>query len=390
MSTIFDAIIVGAGPAGAMAAYELSSRGLQVLLLDKETFPRYKPCGGGLSLKVETLLGDEIKPVVEKTIKGTYFSYQQKEGLYLISDTPVAYMVMRDKFDALLVDRAINRGTYFKDNTQVMAIKTAPHGYEIITPHKSFYGRYIIGADGVNSIVRRYLHPRRRRVLAASIEAEIPLDENRCETLKDIVHIDFGIIPYGYAWIFPKNRRLSAGIAGFKGVVKQPKRYFKRFLSDNPLLKDARIDILKGYPIPLYGRSETLTKDRIILVGDAGNLVDPFFGEGIYYALRTGQIGAEVISKAITNNSSDLTEYDRLIKRELHPQFKAAQKVSQFIYTFPRTWFDILSEHPELAEKYYQVLRGKSRYTDFLRDLTLIAGSLMKTAFKKGILRIFK
>jgi len=389
VSTIFDVIVVGAGPAGAMAAHDLSSKGLSVLLLDRAQFPRYKPCGGGLSLKVETLLGNKIRSVIEKTIKGAYFSYQQKEGLYLVSETPVAYMVMRDKFDSFMVDQAIKMGAIFKDNTHVMAIKDASRGYEIITPYQSFYGRYIIGSDGVNSVVRRYIHPRRKRILAASIEAEISI-EDECETLKNIVHIDFGIIPYGYAWIFPKHKRLSAGIAGFKGVVKQPKTYFKRFFSQNPLLRNHKIDLLKGYPIPLYGKSETLTKNRILLAGDAGNLVDPFFGEGIYYALRTGQIAAEVISKAIKKNSSDLTEYDRLIREELHPQFKAAQKISQFIYTFPRAWFDILSEHPELAEKYYQVLRGKSKYTDFLKDITLIAGSLMKTAFKKGILRIFK
>ncbi len=73
----FDVIVVGAGPSGSTTAYELAKAGMSVLMLEKEKFPRYKPCGGGLSLKIERILSINIKDVIESTITGSYFTYQQ-------------------------------------------------------------------------------------------------------------------------------------------------------------------------------------------------------------------------------------------------------------------------------------------------------------------------
>jgi flavin-dependent dehydrogenase len=145
----------------------------------------------------------------------------------------------------------------------------------------------------------------------------------------------------------------------------------------------------KGYPIPLFKNPQHLTKGGMILVGDAGNLVDPFFGEGIYYAMRSGQIASAVVSGAIHKGSSDLSRYDTLLATELYPEFMAAQKISHVVYTFPMMWYDLLSERPELAEEYYNVLRGDSSYTIFLKELKAIAGSLMKTAIKSRLLQLF-
>lgn len=386
----FDVITIGAGPAGITASYELSKKGIRVLLLEKDPFPRYKPCGGGLSLKIENVIDFSIKEVIEKTINGTYFTFKQKEGLYLLSERPVAYMVMRDRFDSLLLSKAVKEGVHFLDRSQVKGLEQVKDGYEVFTRKERFKGKYIIGADGVNGVVRRYLHPISNRILAASIEAEIPVSEETVNRFKDFVHIDFGVIPYGYGWIFPKNGKLSAGIAGFKGIVKHPRRYFNRFIESHPLIQEFYTDNSRGYPIPLFGRPDPLTRDGIVLAGDAGNLVDPFFGEGIYYAMRSGQIAASVIYKAIKTDSINLTEYDKIIKEEFYTQFKAAQRISQFVYTFPRMWYDILSEQPQLAEKYYNVLRGERKYTEFLKDLRAIAGSLMKMALKKSIFQLFK
>ncbi|MBI5096565.1 MAG: FAD-dependent oxidoreductase [Nitrospirae bacterium] len=104
MST-YDVIVVGGGPAGATVAYELATSGINVLILEKERFPRYKPCGGGLSLKIDRVLKFSIKEVIETTVMGVHFSCQGKNGRSILSDRPVAYMVMRDKFDSLLIIR---------------------------------------------------------------------------------------------------------------------------------------------------------------------------------------------------------------------------------------------------------------------------------------------
>ena len=385
-----DAIVVGAGPAGATVAYELAKSGLDVLILEKEKFPRYKPCGGGLSLKINQILNFSINDAIEATVMGAYFTCNKKEGLLLLSDRPVAYMVMRERFDSILISEALKAGAKLIEGSQVKGIAYAKKGYDVLVGNKVFNSQYVIGADGVNGVTRRFIHPHGSRYIAASLEAEIPLGQEMIDRHSNYVHIDFGAIPYGYAWVFPKKRYLSAGIAGFRGTVKQPKRYFDKFIKGHTTFSGIKEYKYKGYPIPLFRNSQHLTKGGILLTGDAGNLVDPFFGEGIYYAIRSAQIASSVVSKTINNGGTDLSQYDKLLGNELYPEFKAAQRMSQAVYAFPTMWYDILSERQELAEKYYDVLRGDSRYTLFLKELKSIAGSLMKTAVKKGILQFFQ
>ncbi|HEY6289268.1 MAG TPA: NAD(P)-binding protein, partial [Nitrospiraceae bacterium] len=102
----YDAVVVGMGPAGATAAYQLSRAGLSVLGLDKATHPRYKVCGGGLSARIDRILEDDYKSVVEHTISGIQFSYRGADPFFLDSSSPIAYMVMRDRFDHFLVEKA--------------------------------------------------------------------------------------------------------------------------------------------------------------------------------------------------------------------------------------------------------------------------------------------
>lgn len=386
----YDVIVVGGGPAGATAAFELATAGIHVLILEKERFPRYKPCGGGLSLKIDRVLKFSIKEVIEATVMGVYFTYQQNNGLSLLSDRPVAYMVMRERFDSLLISEASKAGATFMDGTQVKGITSAKHGYEVSAGDQTFTCRYIIGADGANGVVQRSLHPQVMRSVSASVESEISIAQQVVDRHNHYVHIDFGTVPSGYAWVFPKKGRLSAGIAGFQGVMKQPRQNFDNFIKGVPALQGVEKIECKGHPIPLFKTPQPLTRGGIILAGDAGNLVDPFFGEGIYYAIRSAQMAATVVSEAAHKGTSDLSRYDKLLAHELYPEFKAAQRISQVVYTFPMIWYDILSGRSDLAERYYNVLRGDSRYTLFLKELKAIAGSLITSVVKRNILQLFK
>src|SRR6185295_4144140 len=109
----YDAVVVGLGPAGATVAYELSRAGMSVLGLEKQSHPRYKVCGGGLSVRIDRILDPDFKSVVEHTISGIQFTYGGKEPFLIEAGAgdPIAYMVMRDRFDHFLAQKARDAGT---------------------------------------------------------------------------------------------------------------------------------------------------------------------------------------------------------------------------------------------------------------------------------------
>lgn len=94
----YDALVVGMGPAGAVAACELSRASLSVLALDKQRHPRYKVCGGGLSARIESVLDWDVRSLVEHTVYGVEFSYTGGEPFLIESPTPIAYMVAQHLF----------------------------------------------------------------------------------------------------------------------------------------------------------------------------------------------------------------------------------------------------------------------------------------------------
>ena len=102
MNFDYDVIVVGAGPGGATAARFCAKAGLKTLLIEKERLPRYKPCGGCLSTKTVHLLGFDLSPVIENTIYGAKFTYCSKDPFFIESKDPIAFLVMRDRFDQLL------------------------------------------------------------------------------------------------------------------------------------------------------------------------------------------------------------------------------------------------------------------------------------------------
>src|SRR5262249_34052804 len=146
-----------------------------VLAFEKKSMPRYKPCGGGLSLRIEKILEPDFKEVVEQTIYGVHFTFKGNDDLYVEAPKPIAYMVMRDRFDAMLVSKAKRAGAHVIEGEAVTEIFDESDGVEIRTSQRRYRGRYLIGADGANGIVTRHLFPDRRVYKTISLESELPL-----------------------------------------------------------------------------------------------------------------------------------------------------------------------------------------------------------------------
>ncbi|HEX2056228.1 MAG TPA: geranylgeranyl reductase family protein [Nitrospiraceae bacterium] len=384
----YDVMVVGMGPAGAVAARELSRAGLSVLALDKQRHPRYKVCGGGLSARIESVLDWDVTSLVEHTVYGVEFSYAGGESFLIESATPIAYMVMRDRFDHALLEQARAAGTQIHEDERATMFRHSTDGVIVSTNRSRYRAKVLIGADGANSVVAQQLFPGSKPLQMPALESEVMLGIEETAQYRDsgTVLIDIGAASKGYAWIFPKSRQLSIGVAEFREKIVSPKRTFERFTKQERRLAERTIPHPLGHPLPIfkYGwhdaeeNSACLVNGNVLLVGDAGSLVDPLFGEGIYYAVRSGQMAAQAVLGRFHDPCRSLREYDQAVAREIYPEFRIASRMAGVLYSFPRLCYRLAQSYQEVIRLYYGVLQGKTTYQGFFTQAKGLVGSSVR------------
>lgn len=365
---MYDAIVVGLGPAGSTAAYTLAKAGLKVLGIDKARFPRYKSCGGCVSTKIERILDFSIADAIEQTVYGATFTYKSERTMDILSGRAVGHNVMRNTFDSLLLAKAKEAGAEVVEGVRVTAAADNGSSVSVTTADgRTFTGRVLVGADGASGVIGRELFGLNPKEAAVSITAEVPYDRVKTDYGRKLF-IDFGGVPYGYAWIFPKKEFLSVGIAGdAMKVGGRIKEYFNSFAGTHAALKGLNLDERIGWTVPIYydGAAPSV-KGRVLLIGDTGHLVDPFLGEGIFYAIRTAKAAAEAIIDTMMGSTKvDLAPYQAWLEKEIYPEFKAAGRLSDLVYNHPRLWYSILEKDPDIMQRYYNVIRGEEDSDSF-------------------------
>lgn len=333
----FDVIVVGAGPAGTTAARHLARGGIKTLLLEKEKMPRYKPCGGGVTAKVKNVLDVDFSATVEDTIDRASVAYRNEMRIPVQFNAPVGWSVMRDKFDALLAAEAAKAGAEVRDGTPVKSVEIDDEGVRVRVNGDEIRANVIVGADGANGMVARAAGLHQERKLAAALEAEMDLPDESIAHWRGLWHLDFGAVPWGYAWIFPKAEHLSVGIGAFVGAVQKPnlRELLNQFIASEPTLHNAKHVALHGHTLPVGGTLRRVSKKRVLLVGDAANLVDPFSGEGIYAAVKSGKLGAEHIVRGLNEDDLEFAAYTQQIQKEFTRDYGYAAKLSQVFYRIP-------------------------------------------------------
>ncbi len=373
----YDVIVVGGGPGGSTAARFCAKAGLKILLIEKERLPRYKPCGGCLSTKTVHLLGFDLSPVVENTIYGAKFTYCSKDPFFIESKDPIAYLVMRDRFDQLLVNKALEEGAAVLEGEKVTRVEEKANGVEVaLGDGERLHCRYLIGADGAESIVARSLslRPQKSDGSGIAIESEIPFDSSIPFPAKELqlVHLDFGGIPNGYGWVFPKKEWLSIGIGGMFRETKKmnPRQYFKSFLKGLDYIPEGKTGKITGHPLPsFYDEKQKVSQGRILLVGDAAHLMDPLQGEGIYYAVRSGMLAGEAIMEWKKGEMAPSDFYQRAVHDDIYGNLKWALILSHFVFRFTKLAYRTLKRYPEMGEFYLQTLAGRETYQGFVRKV---------------------
>jgi geranylgeranyl reductase family protein len=297
MQTNYDVIVIGAGPSGATLAFELANLGIKVLVIDKATFPRYKCCGGGLTFKAATLLGEDIGTVVENSVSGVLLAFAGSDHYRADYNRTIMYTIKRENFDYLLLHKAEKAGAEIQQGITLGSLNSSDEYIGISTSAGDFRSQFVIGADGSRSTIASSLNPGGYDNIVG-IQTEITVGHKDLEKWQSQVVIDLGRTSDGYAWLFPNKDRLSTGIASLKAKGKELENGYHQFLKS---LNIDQYSIVRqsGGIISICTGRPCVTRGRLALLGDAAGLADPLTGEGLYNAILSAKLAVPAIEKAL-------------------------------------------------------------------------------------------
>ena len=374
--------MIGAGPAGSTAAYLLASKGFRVLILDKNSFPRPKLCGGLLTWKTVNLLESIFQTTIEslksnRIITYSSITYQVVSSAGTSFKSQLDYpfhFVQRIVYDSFWLNLACQAGAVFRSGEKAISLDYLNGGGKISTDRGSeFFGRFIFGADGAVSKVRgllaskKFIDPERKSNLATALEIFVP---NRHSTeLPNYPHLYFGHIPWGYGWSFPGEQCRAIGICGLNAKAGKLLRSGYDALLDSVRINREHIPLPMSHALPYGNYLTTPGYGNVLLLGDACGLADPLLGEGIYYAHKSAQLAAEAVIRSYHEPSSALTEYARLLNRVIISELKYALIGRQIIFSLPGVWpyrmlTSLLKSMPKKCE---ETIQGQRSFRWFRR-----------------------
>jgi len=350
----YDVIIIGAGPAGSSAAYVLARSKINVLVIDRYPFPRYKPCAGGLTVKTFKSFDFSIFKEVKYSTNNVVASYKNKIFHNISGNKTLTKMVERKEFDNFLIKKAVDSGATFLDGMKVTEVVWENGEFSVKTEEQFFRCNYLIGADGTNSIVNRTFNIVERDLYGFAIEINCPLSKDNIGKFN--MTFDFGTVPNGYLWIFPKDQYVCVGAYTTNRKMKNIQKYLFDYIENLGLVPESKE--LKGHIIPYYGIYYKQPDFPCILVGDAAGFGEYCTGEGIYYAVKSGTIAAEVISSSIKSEIFDYRTLQRRYQREIIRGLKLAYHIGKFFYGHLPLSFNLMMSYLPVSIMYESASRG--------------------------------
>jgi geranylgeranyl reductase family protein len=356
----YDVAVIGAGPAGSVTAIHLARAGARVLLVDKATFPRDKPCGGGLTLRAVRQLPVDPAPVVEHEVDRMAFRLAwhrrfERRG----KRGPFVLMTQRRRLDHYLAEQAAAAGAEFRDG--VKASDVGEGGLRV--DGTEVEATIVVGADGANGTAARALGLGGPITHGVAFEGNAPFDEQ----YRNLAVIELGTIPGGYGWVFPKGDHVNVGVGGWESEGPRLREHLAELCRRHGVDADA-LESVRGHRLPLRRGGFVPARGRALLVGDAAGLVDPLTGDGMYEAFVSARLAADAVLAVLAGRAETVEPYTAQLTEALGPLAKASWGAKLALDRYPRTTF-ALARAPLVWPVVERLVRGDIKAPDEARGL---------------------
>ena len=370
---VYDVAVVGLGPAGVSALKVLENSGLKVLAVEKaDSFPRRKPCAGGLTPKAYSLLKElfpELDSVVRKQVS-RFLLYNSDSKAVLPSTSVLTYLTQREELDAFLFNSLDHSQFEVHLGETALTVDEGLNGVVLKTNKGSYRARALLVASGVNSRIARQLGV--SRDIGFTYESYVE------SSFEDLI-IDFTGFRWGYYWAFPKGDTVTTGLGEFRD--RRLTSSFRELLSNFNRKHGfkGKVTWESGYPIPAGKSKNDVYRPYVLFLGDAGGLVDPLTGEGIYYAVKSGIMAAEAVKQYLTSGDLEkLKSYETSVNSQFGEEFKWARVVGRLFFSLKGLNFLMIKRSRSVSELAAELLSGRLSYREsFFRYLKLLPGALI-------------
>lgn len=336
---IYDLIVIGAGPAGCSSAIEAARSGASVLLLERGRFPRHKVCGEFVSAEslhlLEHLLAREYRSLIGNApliAKARIFS----DGAEIPAEiSPAAASIARHDLDFALWKSALQAGVDARDQCTVQSVERVPQGFKVSTPTKVFEGNSLVNATGRWSfLTSATIRERSAKHRWVGVKAHFR-EHDAARS------VDLYFFRGGYCGVqpvtFPANG--SGSIVNACAMVRADlATNLSQVFAAHPALRERSAGwepvMAQVSTSPLVFHQPEPVQDGMLQVGDSATFVDPFIGDGISLALRSGSLAAHCLVPFLRNERSlqqASADYARLYRRELAPVFRASSNLRNFM-----------------------------------------------------------
>lgn len=351
MKNEYDIIVVGAGPSGSTAARYAASKGVSVLILEKDRDVGYPVrCGEAISKKgLEEFIRPSERFISSYINKFSMISPDNTEVILPLEET--GFVLERRIFDLELSKLAIKEGAEILTRAYVNGLlfendKVSGVKFEYRGEQKEIRAKVVIAADGVESRVGRWAGIKTHtdfRDMESCVQitaAEIPADANTC-------YFYFGeeYAPKGYFWIFPKANgaaNIGLGVSGLIGKKNSAQSYLNHFMEKNYPKSTVLTQIAGGVPSTLT--LEKISAPGILLAGDAAHQVNPLSGGGIHTGMIGGSIAGEIAAQAVKTNKLDyIFNYEKAWYERVGKRHVIYNRLKDGIYNFDDKKFNSIA-----------------------------------------------